>query len=310
MIKPHKLSSRNKVAIIAPSFSTEPKFLKIAEESVRFLGLKPILFPSCQAQHGYFAGTDATRAKDINDAFRDESIEGILCLRGGYGTPRLLNMLDYDMIKSNPKLFLGFSDITALHTAFQAICKMTTIHGPMPTDDWRIMDGYSLESLKSNLFSAAPSGLISNPPTEKIETICSGKAEGILVGGNLSLLTATLGTPYEVDTKNKILFIEEVEERPYRIDRMLTSLALADKFSDCAGIIFGTWSDCEETIYPADRSLQLDQIFHEIIDQYKKPAVNNLRAGHVSPQISLPLGTHVFLDAGSGTVEFLEAATI
>ena len=310
--RPTPLSKGDKVALIATSSPLPDYNIERGIDSIRFFELEPIVFPSCTMNHGYLAGKDTDRAKDINTAFADESIKGIFCLRGGFGTTRLLNLVDFDMIKKNPKVFAGYSDITALHVAITQRCEFVTFHSPMPNTRYRQMDDFSLKSLKANLFSSEPLGEVFNPPGEKIKTIVPGVCEGLITGGNLSLLHGTLGSPYEVDTKGKILFIEDVGEMPYRIDRALTALALAGKFDDCAGIILGTFADCVmpdiESVPPnsliAEASLTLNQVFDEVVKPFNKPTILNFRSGHVYPQLTIPLGTNLMLDATNGRLVF------
>lgn len=310
MIKPKHLKPGDRIALIAPSSPVDEDKLMLSIDSVKFLGLKPILFPSVSMRHGYLSGPDAARAADINNAFANPDIDGIFCIRGGYGVTRILNRIDYKMISKNPKLFLGYSDITGLHVALNQLSNLATLHSPMPTRGWSSMDPITLQSLTDNLFSALPSGFAPYIEDEPIETINPGTAEGPMIGGNLSLLTAALGSPYEVDVKNKILFIEEVEEKNYRIDRGLTSLALAGKFDQCKGIILGTWADCGDPELEQEKNLMLHQIFEEVVKPFGKPTINNFRAGHIYPQITIPMGVRAKLDATNGTVAFLESATI
>ena len=305
MKRPTPLKRGDKVALIATSSPLPDYNIERGIDSIRFFGLEPVVFPSCTMNHGYLAGKDADRANDINTAFADASIKGIFCLRGGFGSTRLLNLIDFDMIKKNPKVFAGYSDITALHVAITQRCGFVTFHSPMPNTRYRQMDEFSLKSLKDNLFSDKSLGEVKNPPDEEIETIVPGVCEGPIIGGNLSLLHGALGSPYEVDTKGKILFIEEVGDAPYRIDRALTALALAGKFGDCAGIILCTFADCVpptvETAPPnsliAEGSLTLNQIFDEVVKPFNKPTILNFRVGHVYPQLTIPLGTKLNLNA-------------
>lgn len=306
MIKPNPLKPGSRVALIAPSSPVSEEKLSLSLDSIRFLGLAPVLFPSCTLRKGYLAGTDEERAKDVNDAFSDPSIEGIFCLRGGYGAMRILPLLDYSRIKKNPKVFAGYSDITALHTAINKLCGLITYHAPMPTTGYHTMDYFSLESLADSIFSGKPAGAVSNPPGESLLTLCPGKAKGRMTGGNLSVLAATLGSPYEIDTKGKILFLEDVDERPYRLDRSLTALALAGKFDDCAGIVSGTFFNCEETESEAKETLALAEILDQVIRPKGKPALHNFRAGHIYPQVTIPMGAQAELDASGGVLRFTE----
>lgn len=310
MIKPKPLKPGDRIALIAPSSPVDEDKLMLAIDSVKFLGLVPVLYPSATQVHGYLSGPDPVRATDVNAAFANPEIDGVFCLRGGYGATRLLNDIDYKMISKNPKLFIGYSDITALHVAFNQLSNLMTLHSPMPSRGWSSLDPLTLQSLTGQLFSSIPAGLVPTIEAEPIETIRPGTATGPIVGGNLSLLTATLGSPYEVVTKNKILFIEEVEEKNYKIDRGLTALALAGKFSDCNGIILGTWADCGDPDLTDEKNLTLHQIFDEVVRPFGKPTINNFRAGHIYPQITIPMGAKTKLDATNRTVAFLESATL
>ena len=294
MIWPTPLKYGDKVAITAPSSPVSDEKLEMSVESIKFLGLEPVVMPSCNMAYGYLAGPDKQRADDINAAFADDTIKGIFCLRGGYGTTRLLPMLDFDMIKNNPKVFIGYSDISSLHFNINQKCSLVTFHGPMPTTDYRVHEGFTNDSLRTCLFAPEKLKTIGNPEGEEIITLREGFAKGTLVGGNLSLMAGTLGSPYEVDTKGKILFIEDVDEMPFRLDKMLTALALAGKFIDCEGIILGTFERCEEADHP---SLTLREIFEEVVLPWNKPTILNLRAGHIYPQSTLPMGAEVSFEA-------------
>lgn len=297
---PAPLKYGDKVALIAPSSPVPESNLKAAVASIEMLGLTAEIMESCRMQKGYMAGSDVQRAKDINNAFSRADIKGIFCLRGGYGALRILPLVDFDMIKKNPKVFIGYSDITALHTAINKLCGFVTFHGPMPNTDYRRLDDFTITSLKNALFSPENTSLI-NPPGEKMKVLFQGSASGILTGGNISLLLSTLGSPYEIDTRGKILFMEDVGERPYRLDKALTALSLAGKFKDCSGIILGTFAECDEpshdkvppnTVIASD-TLSLEEIFDDVILPYRKPTVLNFRAGHIYPQSTLPLGAQI-----------------
>lgn len=310
IIKAKHLEKGDRIALIAPSSPVNEEKMEKSLASLEFLGLEPVIYPSCTMKHGYLSGPDFIRAMDVNAAFSDDSIQGIFCLRGGYGVTRILNSIDYKNIRKNPKVFLGYSDITGLHTTINMLSGLTTIHSPMPTRGWDTLDLVSLKSLEDNIFASEPIGLAPSIEEEEIEIINPGLAEGVIIGGNLSLLTATLGSPYEINTKGKIIFIEDVDERHYRLDKGLTALALAGKFSDCAGIILGTFAGCEEPDVAEEDNLNLQEIFDEVIKPFNKPTINNFRAGHIYPQISIPMGTKVRLDANNGNVYFMEAATV
>lgn len=306
MKKPDPLKKGDTIALIAPSSPVTEEKMEAALRSIEFLGLHPVPFPSCFMKNGYLSGTDEARAKDVNDAFSDPSIRGVFCLRGGYGATRILPLLDYENIKRHPKLFVGYSDITALHTVLNRFCELVTYHGPMPSRGYYTMDRFSLESLSAAVFQSPSPGLIRNPPGEMIEILCPGAARGQITGGNLSVMAAALGSKYEVDTKGKILFIEDVDELPYRIDRNLTALKLAGKLSDAAGIILGTFADIPEETGDPDMTLSLSQIFDQTICPLGIPTINNFRSGHIYPQITIPMGMYAELNATEGTVALMD----
>lgn len=304
MIKPTPLKAGDTVAVIAPASCAKEKELVNAEKSLALLNLKGKFYPSSQARHGYLAGEDALRAKDLNDAFQDPEAKGIFCLRGGYGCGRLLPMIDFDGVSRNPKLFLGYSDVSVLHIAFNQICHLMTIHGTMPSINWERSDEYTVSFLKRCLFGF-PEGIVENPEGEVMECLYPGKAQGRIIGGNLSLVVSTLGSPYEIDTKDKILFLEDIGEKPYNIDRMLTALSLAGKFRDASGVILGSFIDCEETEENTP-ALTLKEIFQEVIVSWKKPTILNFRCGHTYPQLTFPMGAITEMDAARCIVAFHE----
>jgi len=263
---------------------------------------------SAHAKYGYLSGTDEIRARDVNAMFADPQVDAIVCTRGGYGTMRMLDMLDYDVIRANPKIFLGFSDITALHIAFLEKCGLVTFHGPMATR-WsaEFSDGFTKESLFSAVGCALPMGELRNTPQyRRRETVNPGCAEGMLVGGNLSLIAGTIGTPYELNVKDRILFIEEIGEHTYCVDRMLTQLRLVGKFDDCAGVVFGDFCDCRVE-YP-EFGLTLEKVIRDIVAPSGKPVFTGLQAGHLSPKLTLPLGVRCRMNAQACTLTVLEAA--
>ena len=304
MLTPKPLFNGARVALIAPAGPVPPEKFGPAVRAVEELGLKPIVFESCRRAHGYFAGSDQMRADDINTAFADPCIDGILCVRGGYGAQRLINRIDFDLIRSHPKYFSGYSDITALHIMINQSCGFVTYHTPMPsTELYDGVDEYTLDYLKKTLFGE-PTGQLINPTNMPVKTLVGGCARGVLTGGNLSLVASSLGTPYEIDTRDKILFLEDVDEEPYRIDGMINHLKTAGKFRDCAGILLGYWTRCEAE--NPEKSLTLDQVFEELIVPEHKPAIMNLACGHKLPSLSLPLGKEIELNSISGKITVLD----
>ena len=225
MIRPKPLKKGDKIGLIGTSSPVMQDRIEASIKAMEDLGLEVVLGESCRGCHGFLSGRDDLRANDINKMFEDKSIKGIFVIRGGYGASRLLDMLDYHMIKKNPKIFAGYSDVTALHNVFNEKCKLITFHTPMAsTEFYKGVDDYTMNYFKKNIFRDKPLGILKNPEGQEIKTLVSGKAKGKLVGGNLSLIASSMGTPYELDTKGKILFLEEVEESPYRIDRMLLTI--------------------------------------------------------------------------------------
>ena len=303
-----KLKFGDTIGLIAPSGAvrTEGAVARAVEETKR-MGFKVKLGESAQQKYGYLSGTDEVRARDINNMFADDEVDAIICIRGGYGAMRTLDKLDYEMISKHPKIFAGFSDITALHIALLNRCDLATFHAPMAVG-WADgpMDDFSRESMYKALMHAEPMGELVNPPEYEKKTVNPGIAEGTLVGGNLMLITSSLGTPWEINTKDRILFIEEVSERTYCVDRMLTQLRLAGKFDDCAGVVFGDFADCNIE-YP-EFGLTLEEIIRDVVAPCGKPVFTGLRCGHCTPKLTLPLGVKCRMDADACTLTVLESA--
>ena len=300
MMIPKPLFPGARVALVAPASAVPEEKLQPALDYVQALGLEPVVYPSCYFKNrdGYLAACDAQRAKDINDAFADPSVHGIWCIRGGYGGHRILPLLDLELIRQNPKWFGGYSDVTALHTFFNQTCGFESYHCTMPSTEPN-PDDFTLNCLKKTLFGDL-SGELQYPEGCRPKALVTGTASGRLCGGNLSLLAASLGTPWEIDTKDKILFLEDIGEKTYRVDGMLTQLRNAGKFEDCSGIILGAWTDCPPE-YP-EKTLLLPEIFEQLIVPAGKPAICDMACGHVLPTLSLPLGRMCTLDAGKGTI--------
>ena len=290
-----------RVALVCPSSPVAAQRLEPAVAAVKALGLEPVVFPSCLAEnsHGYLAADDALRAKDIQDAFSDSNIQGILCMRGGYGAARLLPLLNWTDIARHPKVFCGYSDITALHIALNQCCHMVTFHTPMPaTQYYKETDEFTMTYLRRALFGALTGPL---PLGDGVQTLQPGKARGALCGGNLSVLCDSLGTPWEIDTRGKLLFLEDIGEKPYRIDARLTQLRNAGKLEQCAGILLGCWTDCVAD--DPENSLTLEQIIREVVLPMGKPTLAHIPCGHCLPTMSLPLGAMAVMDADAKTLE-------
>ena len=300
MIKPKPLTPGDTVAILATSGPCNPEKLAKGIQTIKSMGLVPMVMDSCYSQHGYYlAGEDSLRLNDLHAAFAMPEVRGIFAARGGYGAARLLPKLDYELICKNPKIFIGYSDVTAIHVVLNKRCKLITFHGPMPAADFgREINPYTLNSLRQMIFSndatiSFQTGPDSSPINKPLTTIVPGRATGPLMGGNLSILASLIGTPYEPDTRGCILFLEETNEPPYSIDRLLLQLKQSSKFKDAAGIILGDFSP--------NTPESLHMPISELIATENKPTVAGLACGHTSPTLTLPLGQVVELNTSSPT---------
>ncbi len=306
-----KLTPGATLGFIAPSGAvrTADAIERAVKETER-MGFRVKLGESCGKACGYLSGTDEVRARDVNNMFLDDEVDAIFCLKGGYGTMRMLDMIDYDAVRRHPKIFVGYSDITAMHIAFLQKAELATFHGPMPVSCWADgpMDDFTHASLMNTLMNAQPAGEIANPEGCPRRTVNPGVCEGELVGGNLSLIAALMGTPYELDTKGRILFIEDVGEKTYSLDRMLTHLRLAGKFDDCAGVVLGDFKNCEME-YPG-YSFSLEEIVRDVVAPCAKPVFSGLQSGHCTPKLTLPLGVRCRMDASACELTALEAAVL
>lgn len=293
------------IGIISPSSPARKEKIQEAYKQVINMGFKVKIGESPYEEYGYLSGTDEIRANDINKMFRDEDVNGILCTRGGYGTPRILPLLDYDAIRENPKVFIGYSDITALHIVFNQMAGLVTYHGPMAVSDMiEGFDNFSKEGLFNLIMNKEPFYNIKNPLDQEIITINGGIAEGVIIGGNLSLIVNTIGTPYEIDVRGKILFVEEIGEDPYKIDRMFNQLRLSGKLQEANGIILGDFNNCKSK--NPKESLTLKEVINDQIKPIEKPTIYNLKSGHCNPMITLPLGVKARLDGDKKELLILE----
>lgn len=310
---PGRLQPGDRVGLISPAGATfEPDQLAQVMETVRGLGLVPQVASQALSRYGYLAGTDTARANDINMLFGDPTIKALLPLRGDWGSARLLPYLDYSLIRRNPKIVVGFSDITALLLGLHAQTGLVTFHGPHGLTAWRPDQTTPFRQL---LFDGAPL-TFANPRfgedqdrlmqvKGRIQTITPGQAQGKLLGGNLSVLSGIVGSPYLPDPTGAILFLEDVGEPIYRIDRMLTQLKLAGVLERLAGFVFGQCSGCG----PGEDygSLTLSEVLQDHIQPLGIPAWSGAWIGHVEPLLTLPIGVTVDIDADRGTISSLAA---
>ncbi|MBE7541422.1 MAG: LD-carboxypeptidase [Bryobacteraceae bacterium] len=314
LVKPPVLKPGDTVSCVTPStFVVNPETRIQAERIVNALGLKAKFSTNTGKRWGYLGGSVEERVADLHAAFRDPETKAVFCVRGGYGAAMLLDRLDYSLIRRNPKILLGYSDITALHLGIHQTSRIVTLHGPTVLDSF---NEYTFNLLKRALFEAKPLGELKNPPERNplkplhpVRTMRGGKATGALVGGNLTLISTTMGTPWEIRTEGKILFLEDVGEQPYSMDRMLTQLRLAGKFNGIKGLILGECADCRPREFrPSfESTLSLPEVFDHVLAEVEVPVVSGLVFGHTEDQFPLPLGVEATLDADAGTVTVLES---
>ncbi len=311
LIKPKRLQAGDTLGMVLPaSMSFESDNVDRGREQLEALGFKVKVGANARARSGYLAGTDRQRAADINAMFADPEVDGISCFTGGWGTPRLLPYLDYEMIRKNPKVLIGFSDITGLITAIHKKTGLVTFHGPMADSRY---EAYTLENFRRVVMTAEPIGVLANPAKRdgeltdrenRMTTLHGGRATGPLIGGNLSLIAATMGTPYEIETTGAILFLEDTHEELYRIDRMLTQLWLGGKLDRIAGFVFGRCTDCPIK----GPSFSMGELLRERFGHV--PALWNLSFGHIEKKLTLPLGVPATLDADAMTLTIDQAAVV
>jgi muramoyltetrapeptide carboxypeptidase len=305
-VKPPALQHGDTVGIIAPASNIKREFLEAGCQSLRALGYEPFYFDSILDQDLYFAGSAKRRVQELEDMFVRPEVRAIVCARGGYGANYLLEGIDLQKITSNPKIFVGYSDITTLLTYFVDAAGMVTFHGPMVAKDFAHVDGVEVESWKAALGGDSEWAI----DLDGVKALAEGSAEGVLYGGCLSMLVASLGTPYEIRTDGTILFIEDVATRPYQIDRMLMQLKLAGKLKGVRGIVFGEMLDCMQN---RNQGCTLEEVVLRVVGDLQVPIAYGLRSGHVSRgNVTLPFGVRAALSVKSGRVSFriMESAAI
>ncbi len=315
LLRPKRLQPGDTIAFINPSSAIyERAPYEIARDSLQALGFKVKEAPNLRARYGQFAGTDAQRAADVNAMFADPSVHGILALTGGSGGNRILPLLDYGLIRRNPKVVAGFSDITALINAIHVQTGLVTFHAPVGISEW---NPFSVEHFRGTLVDAQAM-LLANPRDKddnivpkggRITTVRGGKARGPLVGGNLAVLTSLAGSPYWPKFDGAILFLEEINEYLYRVDRMLSTLKISGALSKVAGVVIGGFTNCT----PGDGNygtLTLDEMFDDYFKPLNVPVYSGASFGHIKRKFTLPVGLPVEMDADAGTVRYLQPAVI
>lgn len=307
---PPRLRAGDVVGLIEPAgFSDDPFHIEAVSHTIRGMGLVPRIGRHVGSRHGYLAGTDQERAWDINAMFADEQVRAVFAIRGGWGCARLLPFLDWETIRANPKLLIGFSDITALHLAFAARAGFPSIHGPNAANSW---DRASWESLWRLAFAGDRPRFEQPDPADWVgldrldfATIRGGRAQGRLIGGNLSVLAALAGTPWLPDFDGAILFLEDVGEAEYRVDRLLSQLALAGLLGRLAGVVFGQCTRCTAGV-PGYIGFTIPQVLDQYFAPLGVPAFRGANIGHIANQLSLPVGVPVEIDADAGSIQVLE----
>jgi muramoyltetrapeptide carboxypeptidase len=311
--KPRRLRPGDTVGLIEPAGFTADEFdLAVVKETISAMGLVPKPARHLLSRYGYLAGKDKDRAADVNAMFADRDVRAVFAVRGGWGSARILPYLDFDLIRRNPKLLIGFSDITALHMAFARHAGFASIHGPNASAAWGEL---SWNSFRSLAFEAGTPTYATPGATEdrlvqrggRIRTFRPGKASGPLLGGNLTVLSALMGTSYLPDFEGSILFLEDTDEAPYRIDRMLTQLALGGVLKRVAGVVFGQCTDCRAS-GPSLGAFTLSEVLKQHLEPLGVPAFEGALIGHVPNQFSIPVGVRAEIDAEVGTIRILDPA--
>jgi len=308
-----RLRPGDTIGLVSPANATfEREPLKLAIEALQALGFKVKPGQNVAARRGPFAGTDAQRAADINAMFADDGVAGVIALTGGSGCNRIVDQLDYDLIRRKPKLFGGFSDLTCLVNAIHRQTGLVTFHCPVAGSEW---NDYSVQSFKAVAMNAE-AALLRNPVAppgddlvqreERITTIRPGRAQGRLVGGNLTVLASLAGSAYFPEGRGAILFLEDINEYIYRIDRCLSTLRLAGAFNGLAGVVLGRFTKCE----PGDGygSLTLDEVFDDYFLPLNVPVFRGAAIGHIKRKLTVPVGARAEVDAEAGTIRLLQPA--
>lgn len=314
LIKPPKLKKGDTVGLITPASALSRSAFEKSVTNFEHLGFTVKTSKNLRLRKGFLAGNDEDRLEDLHDMFGNDQIDGIVCARGGYGSGRLLPMIDYGLIRSNPKVLVGYSDITALLFGIHKMTGLVCFHGPVGASSFTEFTKKSFE--RAVMTDEIPTS-ISHPlewkqsenKDYKFKKINRGKASGQLIGGNLSLLVSLIGTPYDLDYDGKIIFIEDVGEIPYRIDRMLTQLLNAGKLQKAAGIALGVFKECDSSPDDPDFALStgLGEVLTDRLAYLKIPVLYGLPFGHIPDNATLPLGVNAQLDVEQGTLTLLES---
>ena len=308
-LKPPRLRRGDLIGIISPA--SAPSAQEKIDKGVQYLerlGYRVKIGRHVMAQHGYLAGTDEQRAEDLNDMLRDPHVMAIFAVRGGYGTPRLLHLVDYKAVRRNPKILVGYSDLTALQLALYSKTGLVTFSGPMVgVEMWDSIDPFTEEHFWRVVTSSSRIGNLQNPDGESLVTHNRAKATGTLIGGNFSLLISLMGTSYLPRLREAILVLEDVDEAPHRVDRMFTQLHHAGITQSISGLILGKFTDCVPSD-PTKPHLTIEQVIEDALRRITCPVLANLQYGHIPKKLTLPFGVQALLDSRNGVLKILEGA--
>ncbi len=303
-----KLQKGDTIGILTPASAFNPERLNEAIQNFEQFGLKVKIAPNALKHNGFLAGTDQERLDDLHTLFADPEVKGIFCVRGGYGAARLLPHIDFELIAKNKKIFTGYSDITALLTAFWKKSNLKGFHAPMGLANFT---DFVIDSYEKVFFGEGNNVVFADNPEilsfGKTKGKHKGKAKGELLGGNLSVFVTLLGSEYWVDTKGKILFFEDIDEEPYRIDRFLTQLLIGGHLQKAAGIVLGQFTNCE-TQKNTDDSFSLDQVIKDRLKNLNIPIIKGFPFGHVDKNMVLPFGSLVEINAENASMRFLNSS--
>ena len=309
IVKPKRLKPGDTIGIISPASSPDD-LIKINNgvQYLEKLGYRVEVGKNVGSQEGYLAGSDSQRLSDLHDMFKNKDVKAIFSIRGGYGSGRLLDKIDYKLIRSNPKIFVGYSDINALQLAFFEKTGLITFAGPMVAVDFHDeVSPFTEEIFWRTITSNKKIGKLQNPKGEKIFVLTKGRAEGRILGGNLSIISSIMGTQYLPKFNGAVLLLEDINEAPYRIDRMFNQLKLAGVFKQIKGIILGRFVDCYESD-PEKRTFTLNDVVMDYFQNLKLPVIYNIKHGHIKDNITIPYGIRCVVNASRGYVEITENA--
>lgn len=311
-IKPPRLKYGDTLGLIAPGSYINGQELNDSIKNLNELGFEVVYTNNILSKNGYFAGSDKQRASDVNHMFYRKDVAGIVCARGGYGCTRILPLLNYNVIRVNPKVFIGYSDVTSLLDGIYKETGLVCFHGPVGISTY---NDYTSKYFRETLINPEANLVLKNAAPESIDeeyqpfTIADGVARGELIGGNLSVVVSLIGTPYDIDTRNRLIFLEEMDEDPYKIDRMLTQMRMAGKFKDAAGVVLGVFKNSKPSEKSSfDSSFTLKEVLKNRLEDLNIPVVYGMSFGHVKNKFILPVGIKAELDSSKQTITLLETA--